>query len=221
MQAPTDDNSIVLVGSAPLSGTAAETVDEASRALRECTGEVVVFFHGNGVDHAMPGYSDQWVGLSGDSRLRLEVCSAAWQRRHSHTLLAPFVISSLVRFWHRLATGYRIAGRGTHAPEESSLADPWVVRIDSVPSEPDSRERLEMVLAGVSLDLPITLVFTGEGRQHLVGGWGRQWRQLVDFDLARVHVLGDGDLESELPVEVLDEEGLERLTAGARGVLVL
>jgi hypothetical protein len=221
MQTPTDDNSIMLVGSAPLSGAPTSAVNDATQALRECTGEVVVFFHGSGVDHATAAHSGPWLALSGLSRLKLEVCSAAWQRRHARTPPAPFVVSSLVRFWHRVAKGYRIVGQAGCASRNTALDSPWVIRIDSRPAEPDSREVLEVVLAGASLELPIAVVFTGEGRRHLIGGQVRQWRQLVDFELARCHVLAGDDFKSEFPAETIDDEGLGRLVAQGRGVLVL
>jgi len=80
---------------------------------------------------------------------------------------------------------------------------------------------LELVLAGASLELPIVIVFTGEGRQHLVGGQARQWQQLVDFDLARLHVLANGGFRPELEADIIDKAGLERLSERSRGILVL
>ncbi len=221
MQAPTDDNSIVLVRAAPVPGETARGLHDAADALRDCSGEVVVFFHGAGIEHATAAHLHDWQTLAGPSRLKLEVCSAAWQRRHTGTPSAPFELSSLVRFWHRVARGDRVAGGGLDESGKASPSGRWVVQIDSGPAHPNSREMLEMVLAGASLELPITVLFSGDGRLHLVGEQACHWRQLVDFELARLCVLDDGDVEPELPVVTLDNEALDRLRERSAGLFLL
>lgn len=99
---------------------------------------------------------------------------------------------------------------------------PWLIRITSAPAEPDSRELLELVLAGASLDVPIVVVFAGDGRRHLDEAAFAAWRQLVDFGLARI-VAEDGADSGGLPegVEVMARGQLEILELEAAGVMAL
>ncbi len=218
MQATNDDNSIMLIRAEPQSVEAENAQHEALVALRGCKGEVVVFFHGAGVDHACGAAAGSWQRLAARG-LRLEVCSAAWQRRHEGEPEAPFVLSSLVRFWHRVATGYRLvchreAGRG------SRQGATWVIIVTAAPSEADSREILELVLAGASLELPLAVIFRDRGCGQLVGEFARGWRQLVDFDLASLYyTLCAEDFEPGIPASPLDREQAGHLCNTARGVI--
>lgn len=65
-------------------------------------------------------------------------------------------------------------------------AENWVVAISQAPGHPDSEEMLELVLAGVSLELDILVIFCGAGVGHVVGETARPWRQLTDLGLASV-----------------------------------
>ncbi len=99
---------------------------------------------------------------------------------------------------------------------------PWLIVISTAPAEPDSREMLELVLAGAALDCPLAVVFFGPGVAHLEPECFRPWRQLIDFDLARVY-LASLDPSMLLPpgVEMLDQSGLAALQESARGVMEL
>lgn len=110
MQAPDQDNSILLVRAEPESFGGDRALDLAADRLRQCNGRVVAFFHGAGVDHARCSHAGPWIELACDHELVLEVCAAAWQRRHDDDLPEPFVRSSLVRFWHRVASGFCLFG---------------------------------------------------------------------------------------------------------------
>jgi len=99
---------------------------------------------------------------------------------------------------------------------------PWLIRITSPPAEPDSREMLELVLAGASLDVPLVVVFAGDGRRHLDEAAFAAWRQLVDFGLAKVVAEGEAG-PAGLPerVEVMTRGQLEALELEAAGAMAL
>ncbi|QOC23585.1 DsrE family protein [Wenzhouxiangella sp. AB-CW3] len=215
MQAMPQDNTIVLTRSAPDTSAGRAGVERVVDLLERVTGEIVVFFHGDGVMQASAPYSDRWRRIQAP-RLSLEVCSAAWQRRTDDTLDEPFERSSLVWFWHRLARGFRFddeqgAGVG---------AGPWVVIVASAPTDPDSQEVLELVLAGASLELPIAVLFSGAGCEHLVGEKVRAWRQLVDFSLADVFYCGATRVP-DIEAVALEPARVHALLEGSRGAIRL
>ena len=113
MQARIQDNSIVLVRAAPGRVSDSRALATVVGMLEQVHGEVVVFFHGPGSAHAAEPHADAWKRLAErDDRVVLEVCSAAWQRRHDGEPVAPFKRSSLVRFWHRALSGDQVKSVG-------------------------------------------------------------------------------------------------------------
>lgn len=100
--------------------------------------------------------------------------------------------------------------------------DTWVIVIGAAPSEPDSREMLELVLAGATLDCPMVVVFRGAGAAHLEHRRFEPWQQLVDFSLAEVFVdRSDAPVLPPRGVRTMDAEFYERLCREAVGVLEL
>ncbi len=102
-------------------------------------------------------------------------------------------------------------------------SDAWVIHIALHPDETVSAEMLDLVMAGASLDLPLVVLFSGGGRDHLRGGWASRWRQLTDFGLARLAYQLEDDVvfRPEMPAEGLDATKVEMLLEHARGVLKL
>lgn len=100
--------------------------------------------------------------------------------------------------------------------------DAWVVIIDSAPDADDSREMLELVLAGATLEVGLAVVFRDAGLGLFDPKLFRPWRQLIDHELADLFGVGNG-LEASWPVGVapLSETSLERLCSEAAGVLRL
>ncbi|QKK03170.1 MAG: hypothetical protein HND55_11225 [Pseudomonadota bacterium] len=100
------------------------------------------------------------------------------------------------------------------------MGDCWVVIVQLPPSEPASTEMLELVLAGASLDLDLTVVFRGAGVAHVAEDPFRPWRQLIDHSLATVLVESGA---ARLPEGALSCSAAEidALVRGARAVLVL
>ena len=97
----------------------------------------------------------------------------------------------------------------------------WVLIVAQPPAEPDSREMLELVLAGATLEIELIVVFDGAGAEHLEPEPFAPWRQLVDFDLADLRARGAAPGLLPAGVDRLDDAGLERLLDDARGVLKL
>jgi len=97
----------------------------------------------------------------------------------------------------------------------------WVVIVAHAPEEPDSREMLELVLAGATLELDMVVVFEGAGCGHLEPEAIAPWRQLIDFDLADLRARRPESTLMPSGVTPLDEPGFERLCRDAAGVLRL
>lgn len=211
MHSAPDHNSIVLIRSQPGGQDCDPAVLAASAALGDPAGEVVAFFHGQGVEHACGHAAAAWLPLSACG-LQLEVCSAAWQRRHDDELQSPFTLSTLVQLWSRIARGYRVVvpdgERGAARDGEF-----WLVVVSAAPADRNDREILELVLAGASLELPLAVLFRDQGCQHLSGGPARGWRQLVDYDLADLYCTATKGFEPDVPATPVDPRGVERLVA--------
>jgi hypothetical protein len=219
MDSAPDHNLILLIRTPPGGPDDAFGAPPVAAALGPVGAEAVVFFHGPGVEHAFGEARAAWAPLA-DSGARLEVCSAAWQRRHDGALEPPFMLSTLVRFWNRLARGYRVVDLQGESGAVRGDAF-WLVVVSAEPAEPDGREMLELVLAGASLELPLAVLFQGAGCRHLVGETARGWRQLVDYEMAALYCAVGQELEAEVPVTRLDSEGLKRLRAASRGEIRL
>lgn len=103
-------------------------------------------------------------------------------------------------------------------------AEKWVVVISHAPAGPDSQEMLELVLAGVSLELDVLVVFCGAGVEHVVGETARPWRQLTDLGLASIW-FESGCLGSRSPAidgaREMSRGEISRMNDRAHCVLVL
>lgn len=100
-------------------------------------------------------------------------------------------------------------------------AEYWVVIISTEPEEPDSREMLELVLAGATLELPLVVVFLQAGSRHLIEPAFTPFRQLVDFELARLRACEPVSEVLPAGVSAMDRDELERCCDQAAGVLWL
>lgn len=101
-------------------------------------------------------------------------------------------------------------------------SEPWVVVIDSAPDEAGSREMLELVLAGATLEVELVVVFQGAALELFEPERFQPWRQLVDHQLATLYGRrrrADGELPTG--VAPLSDSGFERLCGSAAGVLPL
>ncbi len=100
---------ILLIRARPGSEASRRGQDRAARGI-EAGGRLLVFFHGEGVEHAAEGEpSAEWRSLAGWHGVVLAVCSGSWSRRHPQPPDAPFVISSLTGFWNHALSAQEVA----------------------------------------------------------------------------------------------------------------
>lgn len=97
----------------------------------------------------------------------------------------------------------------------------WVIVVGAEPAEPGSREMLELILAGATLELNLVVVFQGRGCAHLEPDVFAPWRQLIDFDLAEIRARRSRSALIPSGVTAIEEDELERLCRDAAGVLRL
>lgn len=97
----------------------------------------------------------------------------------------------------------------------------WIIVVGSAPEEPDSQEMLELVLAGATLELDMTVVFEGAGCGHLEPETIAPWRQLIDFELADLRALQPDSTLLPAGVSPIDEPTFGELCRNAAGVLRL
>ena len=100
-------------------------------------------------------------------------------------------------------------------------ADPWVIVVALAPSEPDSREMLELVLAGATLEVNLVVVFEGPGLAHLEPDAIAPWRQLIDFDLAELRARRPASSLLPVGVSAIEDRHFEAMCRNAAGVLKL
>ncbi len=170
-----------------------------------------IFFHGPAVACA-----DRSEGAANRGAPDEQVvCSASWQRRFDRPVEAPFRPGSLTEFWHRLQLAERVWSSGW-----SPVRANWLVRV-ALPACPRwQRELLELVLAGASLDLPLSVCFEGPGLVRLRGQTASAWAQLADQGLAAMLACPHDADSAELPafVEPIDAADREA-RVGQSGVL--
>lgn len=186
--------SVLLVRAAP------ETVAEIEALARAEASErpLLLFFHGDGVLAATRSGS-AWSALAGAEGVRALLCAAALQRRAVAAPIEGFEVASLVRFWDALAA--------------SAAGADFLVRIDDGGDARTWQERLELILAGASLDLDLRVLLEASAWRDLRGkpeSWAA-WQQLFDHGLARVGVLAgpSGRAEAVAPAEWVEESALE------------
>ena len=103
---------ILLIRAQP--GSEASRLGQArAEGWREEGDRLLVFFHGDGVEHAADGEpSAEWRRLAGWHGVVLAVCSGSWARRHEQAPVDPFMISSLVGFWNHALEAREVACYG-------------------------------------------------------------------------------------------------------------
>ncbi|MEM1081179.1 MAG: DsrE family protein [Pseudomonadota bacterium] len=83
-------------------------------------------------------------------------------------------------------------------------------------------EALEMILAAAALEIDIAVVFTIEASAWLNEQGGARWRQLVDFDLAKLHQLRlESTHEVVIPIATITPNEFAELREPADRVIVL
>jgi len=201
---PLQYHRIILLRSPPGTATCRDAL-ACARAWSEVPeeGALMVFFHGRGVEHAAGRCAACWRELSEWHRATLAVCSGSWARRFGTPPEPPFELSSLVTFWNQAADARQTVCFGESVPPAPQGCSDrvaatgsgrnksgWKIVIASGPADPGSREILELVLAGATLELDLEVIFAGPGRAHLQDKFFAPFRQLTDHELARISVLG-------------------------------
>ncbi|WP_376696914.1 hypothetical protein [Wenzhouxiangella sp. EGI_FJ10305] len=97
----------------------------------------------------------------------------------------------------------------------------WVIVVGVEPGEPGSREMLELILAGASLELELAVVFEGPGCAHLEPDVFAPWRQLIDFELADLRARQPKSVLIPSGVTAIEEDEFGKLCRDAAGVLRL
>ena len=97
----------------------------------------------------------------------------------------------------------------------------WVIVVAMAPSEPDSREMLELVLAGATLEVNLVVVFEGPGLAHLDPDAIAPWPQLIDFDLAELRARRPASSLLPVGVSAIEDRQFEAMCRDAAGVLKL
>jgi hypothetical protein len=97
----------------------------------------------------------------------------------------------------------------------------WVVVVSVAPEERESREMLELVLAGATLEVDLTVVFEADGCGHLEPEAIAPWRQLIEFDLAALRARRQGSALLPIGVSRVDDAEFDSLCRRAAGVLRL
>lgn len=100
-------------------------------------------------------------------------------------------------------------------------SEAWVIVVGVEPGEPGSREMLELILAGATLELELVVVFEGPGCAHLEPDVFAPWRQLIDFDLAELRARQPRSALIPSGVTAIDADEFEQLCRDAAGVLKL
>jgi len=97
----------------------------------------------------------------------------------------------------------------------------WVIVIGVAPQEPDSREMLELVLAGATLEIDMVVVFEAAGCRHLEPDAIAPWRQLIDFELADLRARISGSALLPAGVSAIGKDEFQTLCRNSAGVLRL
>ncbi|NIM70135.1 MAG: hypothetical protein GTN86_05250 [Xanthomonadales bacterium] len=115
---------LVVVNASPWGSSSAAAAFRFTHAAVEAGQQVVaVFFHGDGVYHALPGgmaddglpdVHHQWRGLAQAHGFELLVCPAASARRGApavqQALAPPFRLAGLVELFSRVGSSDRVVG---------------------------------------------------------------------------------------------------------------
>ncbi|MGY6589067.1 MAG: hypothetical protein ACXIUB_12360 [Wenzhouxiangella sp.] len=164
----------------PGAGGRSRRPDWQDRAAGAC-----VFLHGEGVNWA------RQPGLDAE----LLICSASWQRRFGQQAPGSGRPASLMVFWARARAEGRVFSRGSPAcGRPGQGGDAWLLRYRGDESALARREALELVMAGASLDLDLTVVLEPSAWGAFSDQDWQGWQQLLDHQLANlVCRAGPGD----------------------------
>lgn len=195
--------------------------DRADGAGKARGSGCLVFLHGDGVEAR--------AGIAG-SAARVHVCRTSWRRRFGERPPeAPFVESSLALLFSAVSHAERLDsfGLGGSAcsrpgPDRDAENAGLLIEVGFAPcSEREGTETLELALAAAALDVPASVLFTGDGERHLIGPGARGWRQLTDFDLLPLYVSEPVMARDHAaPAKSLDTDGLVRHRAESRLLLL-
>jgi len=154
-------------------------------AVEDLTRPLLVFFHGDAID-LIADESSPWVELARQSGIELAYCTTAWQRRRNGLPAAAVRPSSLVQFWaHQMACW--------QACTDPDLNEqPVLIRLIDAQPALGWQERLEVMLAAATLEIPLSIQFEADAWCSLADAADqrRAWQQLLDFELADIEVLG-------------------------------
>jgi len=189
-----------------------------------------IFFHGDGCEmaHGLVGGARQPFDLD---RFDLRVCATSWARRYGPTPPPlPLRAASLVFFFQRLAGAQWVESfspggwffcRAPGAPAADRARPGLLLEVASAPVDArQQRETLEVALGAAALELDASVLFDGSGVEHLAGEAGRGWRQITDFGLLEMLVVGHRVPANAGVVEV-NSTRAARLRAGAATILLL
>lgn len=156
-----------------------------SPAWRDLAAPGCVFLHGDGV---------AWACQAGH-QAELLICSASWQRRFGRQPPASGVLASLMMFWTRSQASGRLISRDRQIDQwqgEPGRAA-WQLRYLGDESALARREALELVMAGASLDLDITVLLDPAAWRSFEAEDWQGWQQLTDHQLACLQCLARAD----------------------------
>lgn len=179
-------NSVLLVQAGLDTPPARRQLELLQRRSGSAEAPILAFFHSAAAALDPPEPLQAWADLATESDIDLAVCQSARARRVDSPPPAPWLASTLVRFWSSVLTA-----RNLGAPEWGPVRSGGVlVRLSHSLAAREWRERLELVLAAASLDLDVIVAFEGDALANLTGEDLRGWGQLRDHGLARMVTTG-------------------------------
>lgn len=98
-----------------------------------------------------------------------------------------------------------------------------LIEIDYAPDAAHaSLEALEMILAAAALEFSVIVLLCGPAITFVQGPESRRWRQLIDFELARLVTTEPiAQWPDALPVRQIDAAVVEQMRENARNILIL
>jgi predicted peroxiredoxin len=218
---------IVLIRRRPSPEAVFGFMQDLRETLQTCNSPLV-FFHGDGVEAA----SDPGIGWP-ESNPRVDwcVCRTSLERRSSSDGLPPlFRVATLVTFYQAVLSARRVeslglGGRICCRPEQNGgkCSNQLLLEIGFAPSDQrQRREALEMALGAAALELDASVLFHGNGLEHLAGNAARAWAQITDFGLLEMYAEAPERLSGpEIAVQTVDAARVADLRARAATILIL
>lgn len=98
-----------------------------------------------------------------------------------------------------------------------------LIEIDYAPETAfASLEALEIILAAAALEFSLVVLLHGPAMAFVQGPESRRWRQLIDFELARLVTTESlSHWPDALPVREIDAADVEQMRDNARNILTL